>query len=208
MILSDVFLELETRFLVNLPLSELQNNERLFFQIEQSFWFYEDFYADIYSHLPHMKLEVYTAHLFTSSSLLAPLRESYTTLLSEFKGYKNSIPVLGCILLNKEKTHVVLVRGWKGNSWTFPRGKINEGEEDIVCASREAYEECGYDASGNMVEGQFLGRWCFLIQGEYLLASLNLYAMALNGFYALIMDKKVNWDSPFNISSLYCCRSC
>ena len=38
--------EVATRFLVHLPDSELQSGDRLFFQIEQAHWFYEDFLAD------------------------------------------------------------------------------------------------------------------------------------------------------------------
>lgn len=32
--------DVETRFLYNLPESELNKSERLFFQIEQAWWFY------------------------------------------------------------------------------------------------------------------------------------------------------------------------
>lgn len=31
----------------------------------------------------------------------------------------------------------VLVKGWKGSSWSFPRGKKNKDEEDHKCAIRE-----------------------------------------------------------------------
>ena len=31
----------------------------------------------------------------------------------------------------------VLVKGWKGTSWSFPRGKKNKDEEDDACAIRE-----------------------------------------------------------------------
>ncbi len=45
--------DVETRFLYNLPEEELSRSERLFFQIEQAWWFYEDFMADKHSNLPH-----------------------------------------------------------------------------------------------------------------------------------------------------------
>ena len=38
--------EVATRFLVHLPRFKLQSGDRLFFQIEQAHWFYEDFLAD------------------------------------------------------------------------------------------------------------------------------------------------------------------
>lgn len=31
----------------------------------------------------------------------------------------------------------LLVKGWKGASWSFPRGKKNKDEEDHTCAVRE-----------------------------------------------------------------------
>jgi hypothetical protein len=43
--LEDVYADIEARFLLTLPDEEL-SEERLFFQLEQAHWFYEDFYAD------------------------------------------------------------------------------------------------------------------------------------------------------------------
>lgn len=52
----------------------------------------------------------------------------------------------GAILLNREMSEVVLVKGWsKKAKWSFPRGKINKEERDLDCAIREVYEETGYD---------------------------------------------------------------
>ena len=49
-------------------------------------------------------------------------------------------------MLNEAMDQVVLVKGWKKNAnWSFPRGKINKDEEDLVCAMREVYEETGFD---------------------------------------------------------------
>jgi len=73
----------------------------------------------------------------------------------EFLTYKKRIPVRGAIMLNHEMDSVVLVKGWKkGANWSFPRGKINREEDDLVCAIREVYEETGFDleASGLVPE--------------------------------------------------------
>ncbi|GMP68967.1 hypothetical protein CsSME_00028394 [Camellia sinensis var. sinensis] len=40
-----------------------------------------------------------------------------------------------------------VVKGWKGTSWSFPRGKKNKDEEDHACAVREVLEETGFDVS-------------------------------------------------------------
>lgn len=64
----------------------------------------------------------------------------------QFMEYKARVPVRGAILLNEEMDSAVLVKGWKkGANWSFPRGKINKDEDDLVCAIREVYEETGYD---------------------------------------------------------------
>ena len=61
--------------------------------------------------------------------------------------YKSRVPVRGAILLNEAMDEVVLVKGWKKSAnWSFPRGKINQGENDLDCAVREVYEETGFDA--------------------------------------------------------------
>jgi len=57
--------------------------------------------------------------------------------------------VYGIIMLNPEMTKLVLVCNWKGNSWSFPRGKQNEGEAPLLCAIREVYEETGFNATGH-----------------------------------------------------------
>lgn len=38
--------DVHTRFILNLPASEIATSERIFFQIEQAWWFYEDFVCD------------------------------------------------------------------------------------------------------------------------------------------------------------------
>ncbi|RHY09667.1 hypothetical protein DYB25_000432 [Aphanomyces astaci] len=137
--------ELQSRFLMNLPQSELSSSERLFFQIEQCYWFYEDFYADHHNHLTHLKLNDFARKMFNHCVLLQPLKQKCESMFQDFKTYQSQIPVVGCILLNPAKTKLVLVRNWKGTSWSLPRGKVNQGETDLECARREVFEECGYD---------------------------------------------------------------
>ena len=116
----------------------------------QAHWFYEDFCADApNSKLPHLNMKAFAEKLFAVSTLLAPLRAKMSKLFDEFRSYKGQIPVCGCILLNAAQTHFVLVRNWKGTSWTFPKGKLNEGEAGAVCAVREVHEETGYDAAAH-----------------------------------------------------------
>jgi ADP-ribose pyrophosphatase YjhB (NUDIX family) len=66
------------------------------------------------------------------------------------------VPVCGGILLNPGMTHCVLVQSYKGKSWSFPRGKINRGENEVQCAVREVLEEVGFDVSGLIREKDFI----------------------------------------------------
>lgn len=140
--------DVEARFLYNLPESELNQVDRLFFQLEQAWWFYEDFMADVNSALPHFHhLKTFAEKIFSHCPLLSQSHDKFVELFNNFNSYKSQIPVCGCIMLNPEMTKAVLVCTWKGKSWGFPRGKINENEEPLQCALREAMEECGYDAT-------------------------------------------------------------
>jgi len=141
------FEDLETRFILNLPDEELENSARLFFQLEQAWWFYEDFLADKYDHLPHFKkFDKFSQAMFDYCEILAPLKGRYAEMLQEFRGYMKQIPVFGAILLNKSMDSIVLVQSWGGKSWGFPKGKINQGEAPIDCAIREVYEETSFHA--------------------------------------------------------------
>ena len=43
---------------------------------------------------------------------------------------------------------MLLVCNWKGTSWGFPKGKLNQDEDGSTCAAREVEEECGYRPEG------------------------------------------------------------
>ncbi|CAH0478449.1 unnamed protein product [Peronospora belbahrii] len=94
--------------------------------------------------------------MFAHCPLLQPLAHCCDDLFQDFKTYQRQVPVVGCILLNSKRTKLVLVRNWKGTSWTFPRGKVNEGESDLDCARREVAEECGYDVGNHLEPKQHL----------------------------------------------------
>lgn len=149
--------EVATRFLVHLPDSELQSGDRLFFQIEQAHWFYEDFLADAEgSSLPHLHLRKFAQKMFQSVELLKPLRKHYEELFNEFRAYKGKIPVCGCVLLDSTLTKVVLVQNWAKTSWGLPKGKLNQNEKKAECAIREVGEETGYDVLLSFAEEEAL----------------------------------------------------
>ena len=69
-------------------------------------------------------------------------------MLEEWRKYKQSVPTYGTILLTPDMNQCLLVQSYFAkNSWSFPKGKVNENEDPVKCAIREVYEETGFDCS-------------------------------------------------------------
>lgn len=161
--LDDALLDVETRFLYSLPSTEMSKTDRLFFQIEQAYWYYEDFKADCNPSLPHFSsLKSFAKKIFEHCPLLQELQASssssnaFQELFETYSNYKSKIPVCGCILMNPSLTKILLVCNWDGKSWSFPRGKIDENETEYHCAIREVYEETGFNPKDFIQENDFL----------------------------------------------------
>lgn len=81
-------------------------------------------------------------------------------ILEEWRNYKMSVPTYGTILLTPDMQQCLLVQSFFAkNSWSFPKGKVNENEDPVKCAIREVYEETGFDCThlinpNDFVEGQ------------------------------------------------------
>jgi mRNA-decapping enzyme subunit 2 len=136
------------RFILNCPEEEHESLDRLFFQIEEAHWFYEDFYRENCKTLPELKFKEFVEKIFAHCPLLAPYRSKVDAHTQSFYQYKTSVPVCGAIILNETLDKVLLVKGWSNkSSWSFPRGKINRDEPALQCAIREVFEETGFDIS-------------------------------------------------------------
>ncbi|KAI7740730.1 hypothetical protein M8C21_026824, partial [Ambrosia artemisiifolia] len=119
--------DLCSRFVLNVPKEDQQSFERILFLVEYAHWFYEDNSVENNPSLKSFTLKEFTSLNFTS--------------------YKVRVPVTGAIILDQTYERCVLVKGWKGTSWSFPRGKKNKDEEDDACAIREVLEETGFNVS-------------------------------------------------------------
>lgn len=137
--------DVHTRFLLNLPSEELASPERIFFQLEQAYWFYDDFYCDKnekssdeeQQELPRFKsLFHFCQTLFRISPLLSHQTDNFTSMWNEFTKYKRSISTYGTILLNEDCTKVLMCQDFFGKSWTFPAGKVNQKETGIIAGAR------------------------------------------------------------------------
>jgi mRNA-decapping enzyme subunit 2 len=79
--------------------AQFSSFERVVFQVEQAHWFYEDFYRKRYG-LMKYTLERFVELVFHHCPSLQPYAASVDTIYKDFRAYKNSVPVCGCILIN------------------------------------------------------------------------------------------------------------
>jgi mRNA-decapping enzyme subunit 2 len=155
--MDEVLDDLAMRFVINCPAEEQESFERLLFQVEAAFWFYEDQYREIWPHaFPTLTLLTFSQQLFSSCPMLKPFSKRTKEIYDAFTSYKRQIPTCGAMLLNASCTKLLLVRSWNGKAWGFPKGKIDKDEDKVACATREVLEEVGYDISANLVEAQYM----------------------------------------------------
>ncbi|XP_070136217.1 uncharacterized protein DCP2 isoform X2 [Drosophila bipectinata] len=157
---SDILDDLASRFIINVPDMELNNLIRICFQIELAHWFYLDFFCapaasddaesqkqtQIARKLPVVGIKQFAMQLFQHIPFLNKHFGTVDKILDEWKNYKMSVPTYGAILVSEDHNHCLLVQSYFArNSWGFPKGKINENEDPAHCATREVYEETGFD---------------------------------------------------------------
>lgn len=90
--------------------------------------------SSLFQHIPFLKV-----HLATIDKIL-----------ESWKQYKLTVPTYGAILLSEDLTHVLLVQSyWAKSSWGFPKGKVNENEDPIHCATREVstYQQSSFTST-------------------------------------------------------------
>ena len=131
--------DVHTRFILNLPPEELASTNRIFFQLEQAWWFYDDFICDGSDKpLPRFKgVKPFALKLFQTSPVLSPLLPQFPKYWEEFSKYKRTISTYGTILMNQDCTKVILCQVWNGKTWMFPAGKINQNEDGCMQVSHK-----------------------------------------------------------------------
>lgn len=139
--------DLCSRFVLNVPKEDQQSFERILFLVEYAHWFYEDNSVENNPSLKSFTLKEFTSLLFNNCDVLRPYAAHIDDIFKDFTSYKVRVPVTGAIILDESYERCLLVKGWKGTSWSFPRGKKNKDEEDHTCAVREVLEETGFDVS-------------------------------------------------------------
>ncbi|KAL3289285.1 hypothetical protein HHI36_003715 [Cryptolaemus montrouzieri] len=72
--------------------------------------------------------------------------ENLPAFLREWRKNKLTIPTYSGIIISEDNSYVLMVQGYSGNS-SFPRGKMESGENPEECAVREVFKEVGLDIS-------------------------------------------------------------
>ncbi|KAL2249257.1 mRNA-decapping enzyme subunit 2 [Sesamum indicum] len=148
--------DLCSRFVLNVPKEDQQSFERILFLVEYAHWFYEDNSVEKNPSLKSLTLKEFTSLLFNNCDVLKPYVAHIDDIFKDFTSYKVRVPVTGAIILDETYERCLLVKGWKGSSWSFPRGKKSKDEEDHKCAIREVLEETGFDVSKLLNKDEYI----------------------------------------------------
>lgn len=107
-----------SRFILNLPDTELESIERICFQVEQAYvassstslghsratprrhWYYEDFVREENRAMPSLPLKKFSAMLFRACPMLRQWTHDHEVAFDNFMQYKTRVPVCGAVMLN------------------------------------------------------------------------------------------------------------
>ncbi|KAH0907410.1 hypothetical protein HID58_039237 [Brassica napus] len=148
--------DLCSRFVLNVPEEDQQSFERILFLVENAYRYYEDNAVENDPTLKSLSLKEFTSLLFNSCDVLRPYVSNVDDIFKDFTSYKCRVPVTGAIILDETYERCLLVKGWKGSSWSFPRGEKSKDEEDYACAIREVLEETGFDVSKLLKKEEYI----------------------------------------------------
>lgn len=97
-----------SRFIINVPESEIATTDRICFQIEQAHWFYEDFSREMDPTLPGFTLKRFAGEMFQRCPLLQEFMvdQDVAAIYASFVAYKTHVPVCGCLILNERMDKV------------------------------------------------------------------------------------------------------
>ncbi|EEF29632.1 conserved hypothetical protein [Ricinus communis] len=142
--------DLCSRFVLNVPKEDQQSFERILFLVEYAHWFYEDNSVEKNPSLKSFNLKEFTSLMIgfvfqASCSCLGYCCNGQFVKTKEVAQRTR-----------KQTRYCLLVKGWKGTSWSFPRGKKNKDEEDHACAIREVLEETGFDVSNLLNKEEYI----------------------------------------------------
>ncbi len=126
-----------------------------FILIEKPYWIYKDNWVKE-RNAASLEEDQFCMNLMQRCEFLQPLLKNFTNRFQEFQRQRGMVPKYGAILLNKAMDKVVLVSSHIHHNQGFPKGKINQGETEALCASREISEETGLDIAEMINEKEYI----------------------------------------------------
>lgn len=139
-----VLSDISMRFIIPLTKEKVLHPERLYFALEEAYWFFLDFIV-IRNHNLYQSFRMFCEKILIHNSL-----EFDEDDYRKFKIYKRDVPVYGAVVLNSEMDSILAVRGKGSTRFGFPKGKKSKDETGKECCCREVYEETGYDISNKI----------------------------------------------------------
>lgn len=124
------------------PLNANVSDSKRFKAMQEAYWHYID-------HLSAEKLS-FPVFIFRISRPLGWSWHHIREGLRQFEREQRKLPRFGGLLLNAEKTHLLLIRAPQSKYWTLPAGKQEPGDTNgIYTAEREVKEEVGYEGKAS-----------------------------------------------------------
>ncbi|KAL3289295.1 hypothetical protein HHI36_003725 [Cryptolaemus montrouzieri] len=105
--------------------------------------------------LPSCRMEEFAKTMFMAIPSVCNDIENLPAFLREWRKYKLTIPTYGAIFISQGNSHVLMMKRYSGN-WSFPRGKMESGENPEECAVREVFEEVGLDNSNLIKSDEYI----------------------------------------------------
>ncbi|CUT98863.1 mRNA decapping enzyme 2 [Echinococcus multilocularis] len=131
------------------------NFTRIFSELEYAHWFYLD---NCLQDKNEIGLDLFglCQEIFTRFPHLIPKKTDWKEKFFEWKRYRGTTCTGSAIVLDEYLSMVLLVQGFNNNRWTFPGGKVGQGETLQDCAIREVMEETGLDIEHRIDRNLFL----------------------------------------------------
>lgn len=143
------------RFFLNMPPDAISNLSNFSIQLENAFYYFLNVHKG--DHKTDLKPNIFlklTESFFNQVPQLKRIKENNPSvdivqkLSNLHTRLRDQAVSCGCICYNHELTHVLIVcHSSMRIMYSFPKGKMNEGESFMETAARETLEETGVDVS-------------------------------------------------------------
>lgn len=142
------------RFFLNMPPSTISNEADFSIQLENAFYYFLTYHKnDKKTDLKSKNYQELTKNFFNQIPQLQQILNTngnkfITRIGSLHDKLRDEAIACGCICYNSTLTHVLVVHHTtRKKMFSFPKGKMSEGESYLTTAARETLEETGIDVS-------------------------------------------------------------